>query len=225
VLSDGAAHADLVARLRCHQSGIHGSVGASQELRVFDSRKGFRIPFAWRGFLPAGCSLELLHPLYRMAYTPLERRFAVNVGDLPLSSWEELLAEKPEGLSEADLHRHIFYLRHYYFPAFDSEALGELARYVPALPSLPEFLFLRSRQPASSRLCHLHHLLVHEENRRCCIDRLNPPALSAVERSLVLLSHDLSSIDVPLAPGPKRREARRRSAGEASRRARGPAPW
>jgi len=133
LLSDGAARDDVVARLRCFQSGIHGSIGASETLRVFDSRAGFRVLFAWRGFAPTGCNLELLHPLYRMAHTRLERRFTVDVGELPLSSWEELLAEKPEGLSEADLHRHIFYLRHYYIPAFSEDARADLARYVPAL--------------------------------------------------------------------------------------------
>jgi ankyrin repeat protein len=136
LLSDGAAHGDVVARLRCFQSGIHGSIGASETLRVFDSREGFRVLFAWRGFVPTGCNLELLHPLYQMAYTRLEQRFMVDVGALPLASWEELLAVKPEGLSEADVHRHIFYLRHYYFPAFDPEELPALARYVPALHSV-----------------------------------------------------------------------------------------
>jgi len=133
VLSDGAAKPDVVARLRCHQWGIHGTVGASQALRVFDSLDGFRFWAAWRGFMPASCSLELLHPLYQMAHMPLERRFRVDVGEVLLASWEELLAAKPESLSEADLHRHIFYLSHYYFPAFSPEEQAELARYVPAL--------------------------------------------------------------------------------------------
>ncbi len=57
-LSDRAPQSDMVARLRCFQSGIHGSVGASQELRAFDSGKGFRFLFAWRGFFPTGCYLE-----------------------------------------------------------------------------------------------------------------------------------------------------------------------
>jgi hypothetical protein len=53
-----------------------------------------------------------------MAHLPLERRFSVDVGDIPLLSWEELLEDKPDTLSQADLHRHIFYLAYYYFPAF-----------------------------------------------------------------------------------------------------------
>ena len=133
VLSDGATRNDLAARLRCHQSGIHGSVGASQALRAFDSSDGFRFWAAWRGFIPVSCSLELLHPLYQMAYIPLERRFSVDVGDIPLSSWEELLDDKPDTLSQADLHRHIFDLAYYYFPAFPADEQPELARYVPAL--------------------------------------------------------------------------------------------
>jgi ankyrin repeat protein len=133
VLSDGATRNDLAARLRCHQSGIHGAVGASEASRVFDSSEGFRFWAAWRGFIPVSCSLELLHPLYQMAHMPLERRFSVDVGDIPLLSWEELLEDKPDTLSEADLHRHVFYLAHYYFPAFPAGEQPELARYVPAL--------------------------------------------------------------------------------------------
>ncbi len=132
-LSDGATQGDVVARLRCFQSGIHGAIGASEELRAFDSEEGFRFLFAWRGFFPTGCNLELLHPLYQMAHQRLEQRFSVDVGQLELASWEELLAQKPDTLSEADLHRHIFYLSHYYFPAFDPDARTALARYVPAL--------------------------------------------------------------------------------------------
>lgn len=132
-LSDGATRDDLAARLRCRQSGIHGSVGASETLRAFDSGDGFRFWAAWRGFVPAGCSLELLHPLYLMAHLPLEQRFSVDLGDIPLSSWEELFESEPDTLSQADLHRHIFYLSHYYFPAFPAEEQHELARYVPAL--------------------------------------------------------------------------------------------
>jgi ankyrin repeat protein len=133
VLSDGATRDDLAARLRCHQSGIHGAVGASEALRAFDSSDGFWFWAAWRGFIPVSCSLELLHPLYQMAYLPLERRFSVDVGDIPLLSWEELLEDKPDTLSQADLHRHIFYLAYYYFPAFPVDEQPELARYVPAL--------------------------------------------------------------------------------------------
>jgi ankyrin repeat protein len=133
LLSDGAPRRDVVARLRCFQSGIHGGVGASEALRVFDSDQGYRFLFAWRGFFPTGCNVELLHPLYQMAHHGLEQRFSVDVGRLPLTSWEELLAQKPDSISEADLHRHIFYLSHYYFPAFDDAQRADLARYVPAL--------------------------------------------------------------------------------------------
>jgi ankyrin repeat protein len=135
-LSDGAPQRDVVARLRCFQSGIHGGIGASEAFRVFDSAQGFRFLLAWRGFFPTGCNVELLHPLYQMAHQRLEQRFSVDVGRLTLKSWEELLAQKPDDLTEADLHRHIFYLRHYYFPAFEPSELGELAPYVPALHSL-----------------------------------------------------------------------------------------
>jgi ankyrin repeat protein len=135
-LSDGAPQSDMVARLRCFQSGIHGGVGASEALRVFDSEQGYRFLFAWRGFFPTGCNVELLHPLYQMTHHSLEQRFSVDVGRLALRSWEELLAQKPDSISEADVHRHIFYLSHYYFPAFDDTQRADLARYVPALHGL-----------------------------------------------------------------------------------------
>jgi ankyrin repeat protein len=135
-LYDGVERDDLVARLRCQGYGIHGAHRTDEELRVFDSRDGFRFLFAYRGLAPAGCGLEVLHPLYRMAYVPLERRFVLDVGTLRLEPWEDLL-EAPEGLSTADLNRHLFYLRHYYLKGFRRErARAELARYVPALHAL-----------------------------------------------------------------------------------------
>jgi ankyrin repeat protein len=102
-------------------------------VRTFESSDGFRFWWAWRGFFPTSCSLELLHPRYQMVYLPLERRFSVDVGEIPIASWEALLEAKPDILSQADLHRHIFYLAYYYFPAFPPDERAELARYVPWL--------------------------------------------------------------------------------------------
>jgi ankyrin repeat protein len=133
---DGVERNDLVARLRCQGYGIHGAHRTDEKFRVFESRKGFRFLFAYRGLAPAGCSLEVLHPLYRMAYVPLERRFHLDLGTLHLEAWEDLL-EAPEGLSTADLNRHVFYLRHYYLKGFRRErARADLARYLPALHAL-----------------------------------------------------------------------------------------
>lgn len=133
VLGDGVDRDDLVARLRCQGYGIHGAHRTDQEFRVFDSRDEFRFLLAYRGLAPAGCSLEVLHPLYRMVHVPLERRFALGVGELHLEPWENLL-EGSEGVSTADLNRHLFYLRHYYLQGFRRErARANLARYVPAL--------------------------------------------------------------------------------------------
>jgi ankyrin repeat protein len=133
--SDGVEQGDLVARLRCQGYGIHGAHGTDVETRVF--RERFLFLFAWRGLAPAGCSVEVLHPLYQMAHVELEQRFTLDVGQLRLERWEQLLEERPEALSAADLHRHLFYLRHYYFPVFRSAAArAQLAGYVPALHSL-----------------------------------------------------------------------------------------
>jgi ankyrin repeat protein len=131
-LSDGARPDDLVAHLSCRGGGIHGTHGADQALRVFRADESFLFPWAWRGLWPAGCSVELLHPLYRMQYVPLEQRFSVDVGTIPLDAWESLLAGR-DGASIADLHRHLFYLRHYYLDAFAGDARARLAGYVPTL--------------------------------------------------------------------------------------------
>ena len=132
VLADAAGLDDLVANLSCRAYGIHGTHGADRELRVFQSDRRFLFPWAWRGLSPAGCSVELLHPLYRIQHVPLERRFSVDLGGVRLEPWDRLLA-MPEGLTIADLHRHLFYLRHYYVDAFGSDERASLARYVPAL--------------------------------------------------------------------------------------------
>jgi len=136
-LSDGAVHDDLVARLRCRGWGIHGTHRTDEEFRTFDSDGRFVVLFAYRGMAPAGCSVEVMHPLYQMVHVPLGRDFTLDLGALRLESWEELLEQKPEGLSVAEVHRHLFYLRHYYLKGFRNErARAPLARYVPALHEL-----------------------------------------------------------------------------------------
>jgi ankyrin repeat protein len=136
-LADAAERDDLVARLRCQGHGIHGAHTTDTESRVFGAGERFLFLWAWRGVSPAGCSVELLHPLYLMQHVQLEPRFALDLGRLELARWDAALAAAPEGLSIGDLHRHIFYLRYYYLPAFrDERARAGLARYVPGLHAL-----------------------------------------------------------------------------------------
>jgi ankyrin repeat protein len=134
-LADGAPRDDLVVLLHCLGGTIHGSHGADTRLRVFDAREPFRVPWAWRGLFPAGCYVELLHPLYRMEHVPFERRFAVELGTLRLEPWDALLAS-PADLVLGEVHRHVWYLRHYYLDAFPEAARERLARYVPELHAL-----------------------------------------------------------------------------------------
>ncbi len=134
--SDEIARDDVVARLRCHAYGIHGAHRASQQLRVFASDARFWFPWAWRGLAPAGCKVELLHPLYHMQHLSLERRFSVDLGAVSLRRWDDLLAA-PGDLTIAEIHRHLFHVRHDYFGAFVSETeRARLAQYAPALRSL-----------------------------------------------------------------------------------------
>ena len=135
-VSDGAARDDLVARLRCQGYLLHGAHQTDEKRRVFDAGAHFLFPWAWRGISPAGCWVEILHPLYGMRRVELERRFALELGTLELVAWDAALSA-PEGLSVADLHRHLFSLRYDYVPAFrDAAARARLARYVPALHAL-----------------------------------------------------------------------------------------
>jgi ankyrin repeat protein len=136
-LSDGARPDDLVAHLDCRGGGIHGTHRADQALRVFRADERFLFPWAWRGVAPAGCSVEILHPLYRMQYVAIERRFSVDLGTVRLEAWETLLAGS-DGATIDDVHRHLFYLRHYYLAAFAGDARARLARYVPTLHALYE---------------------------------------------------------------------------------------
>ena len=131
-LADGAVLDDVVVRLRCSGSFIHGGHQTDHELRVIESREPYLFLWTWRGISPIGCSLDVLHPLYRQAHVTLTDAFWQEPDSIRLEPWAQLLGDPADDLSTADLYRHLFYLRHYYLDAL-GDAVSRAARHVPRL--------------------------------------------------------------------------------------------
>jgi ankyrin repeat protein len=131
-LADGAPLDDVVVRLTCHANGLHGSHRTDREQRVVGNGDAYLFLFAWRGISPVGCSLEAMHPLYRQVHVQLSDAFWQSPEPIRLEPWEGLLDAPTDDLSMASLHRHIFYLRHYYLEGLGRDAM-RAARYIPEL--------------------------------------------------------------------------------------------
>jgi len=138
-LADGADHEDVVLQLRCHSHAFHGSYTADIEYRVVGAGDRFFFPWMLGGISPTSCTLNVYHPLYLFQYVRSEPDFGHGTPPLRLETWEELLARAEAGedvspITEGDLNRHIFHMRHYYFNGLGGEAeRREAVRYVPAL--------------------------------------------------------------------------------------------
>jgi ankyrin repeat protein len=138
-LADGAEHEDVVVELRCHSHAFHGSYIADREYRVVGAGDRFLFPWMLGGISPTGCTLNVYHPLYLFQYARSEPDFGHGAPSLRLETWEHLLARAEMGddvspVTEGDLNRHIFHMRHYYFNGLGGESeRREAVRYVPAL--------------------------------------------------------------------------------------------
>lgn len=143
-LADGADREDVVLQLRCHSHAFHGSYTADIEYRVTGAGERYLFPWMFGGISPTGCTLNVYHPLYLFQYVRSEPDFGHGIPPLRLESWEDVLARAEEGedvspITEGDLNRHIFHMRHYYFNGLGAEAKRrEAVQYVPVLWRLYE---------------------------------------------------------------------------------------
>jgi len=90
--SDGRVLEDIVVRLRCSGHLWHGASASDYETRIVATGQGFRFLWAWGGLSPAGCSVQVHHPLYRSGHAPVGDGFANDLGTITLQSFDEFLA-------------------------------------------------------------------------------------------------------------------------------------
>jgi ankyrin repeat protein len=109
------------------------------EYRVAGAGDRFLFPWMFGGISPTSCTLNVYHPLYLFQYVRSEPDFGHGIPPLRLETWENLLARAERGedvspITEGDLNRHIFHMRHYFFNGLGGEAeRREAVQYVPAL--------------------------------------------------------------------------------------------
>ncbi len=138
-LADGAGVDDVVLQLRCHSHALHGSYTADTAYRVVGAGERFLFPWMLGGIAPTGCTLSAYHPLYLYEYVRSEPDFGHGTAPLHLERWEALLARAEAGedvspITEGDLNRHVFHMRHYYLAGLAGEPeLRGAVRYVPDL--------------------------------------------------------------------------------------------
>lgn len=144
-LADGRQAQDIVVRLICFSSGIHGGHRADNVTRIVASDEEFVIPWAFRGVIPIRCLLYVYHPRYVVEERSLGDEFSQQLGTIQLESWEAFLdrgAIDPPLYPRyawpiGELGAHLYNLKYHYIPTFkegpERQALG---RYVPSLHAI-----------------------------------------------------------------------------------------
>ncbi len=144
-LADGREADDIVVRLICFSSGIHGGHRADNVTRIVASDEEFVIPWAYRGLFPIRCLLYVYHPRYVVEERSLGDEFSQQLGTIQLETWEAFLDRGPTDppmypssawpIGELQVHMHNL-LRNY-IPTFkegpERQALG---RHVPSLHAI-----------------------------------------------------------------------------------------
>ncbi len=144
-LADGRQAHDIVVRLICFSSGIHGGHRADNVTRIVASDEEFVIPWAYRGLIPIRCILYVYHPRYVVEERSLGDAFSQQLGTIQLESWEEFLDRGPIDPSAypryawpiGELGAHMYNLKYHYIPTFEEgperQALG---RHIPSLHAI-----------------------------------------------------------------------------------------
>lgn len=144
-LADGRQALDIVVRLICFSSGIHGGHRADNISIVVASDEEFVIPWAYRGLVPIRCLLYAYHPRYVVEERSLGDEFSQQLGTIQLESWEAFLDRGPidppvyprYAWPVGELGAHLYNLNYHYIPTFEEgperQALG---RYVPSLHAI-----------------------------------------------------------------------------------------
>ena len=109
-------------------------------------RELFRFLWAWGGIAPVGCSVQVYHPLYVMAYVKIGDDFANDLGAIQLTSWGAFLAAGPTDppthsgypWPAMEIQQHLFQIHYYYVLEHPERSRHRLARYVPALETIFE---------------------------------------------------------------------------------------
>jgi len=144
--SDGRVLEDIVVRLRCSGHLWHGASASDYETRIVATGQSFRFLWAWGGLSPAGCSVQVHHPLYRSGHSPVGEGFANDLGTITLQSFDEFLAAGPNSPPTntstpwplPELQAHLLRIYSNYALEHPERKRVALARYAPALNDIFE---------------------------------------------------------------------------------------